>query len=167
MKNILRIFLSVCLLVSGLAIGMEASASVPTEGYVNFVKLNDSTLKLEIENGKGYIDKNGTAFIKDSITGEVAELPQQTLDKDDNKVNLVYKQKGPNLIVEYHDITTNSIQARGFWKCTLGTAGGAGTGALAGMGIGAVAATPVTVLGGGVFGGISGGMTGAAASCFD
>ena len=34
------------------------------------------------------------------------------------------------------------------------------------MGIGAMAGTPVTVLGGGVFGGLSGGMVGAASSCF-
>ena len=167
MKNIFKLVLSVCLSVSFLSFGLQANASTSDEGYVNFIKLNDSTLKLEIDNGEGYIDKDGTAFIKDNITGIIAELPKQTLDKNDEKVNLVYKQDGNNLIVEYHEINTNTIQPLGFWKCTLGTAGAAGGGALAGMGIGAVAATPVTVLGGGVFGGISGGMSGAAASCFD
>lgn len=169
MKNVLRILLSACLLVGGLSFGMQASASETThdEGYINFIKLNDSMLKLELENAEGYIEEDGTAFIKDTITGTVAELPKQTLDKNDKKVNLVYKQDGKDLIVEYHEINNNTVQTMGFWKCTLGTAGGAGTGALAGMGVGAAAATPLTVLGGGVFGGIAGGMTGASASCFD
>lgn len=168
MKNILRLVLSVTLLVSGLSFGMQASASETThdEGYINFIKLNDSTLKLELENAEGYIEDDGTAFIKDTITGTVAELPKQTLDKDDEKVNLVYKQDGKDLFVEYHEINNGTVQTMGFWKYALGTAGGAGGGALAGMAVGAVAATPVTVLGGGVFGGISGGMTGASASCF-
>lgn len=73
-------------------------------------------------------------------------------------------KEGENLLVEYHSA---GFQTFGFWQCTLGTVGGAGTSTLAGMGIGAIAATPATVLGEGVFGGIAGGMTGASASCFN
>ncbi|QMT18918.1 hypothetical protein H1Q58_08160 [Planococcus maritimus] len=164
MKDTLKIFLSLCLVLSGLAFGVQAEASTIEEGYVTFEKINESTLKLIIENGDSYIDEEGTAFITDSITGQTAELPKETLDKNEMPVNLVYKKQDDNLLVEYHSA---GFQTFGFWQCTLGTVGAAGTGTLAGMGIGAIAATPVTVLGGGVFGGIAGGMTGASASCFN
>lgn len=126
---------------------------------MEFIQLNESTIKIELENAESYIDENGTAFIEDEITGEVLELPKESLDKNEDKVNLVYKQDDNDLVVELH---STGVQPQGFWKCTLGTVGGTGTGALGGMGIGAVGATPITVLGGGVFGGASG----AAASCF-
>lgn len=163
MKNGLKIVLSICLILSGFAaFGLQAEASTAEEGRVTFEKLNESTLKLNIDNGESYIDEEGTAFIKDSITGQVVELPKENIDKNGMLVNMVYKQDGNDLLVEYH----SAIQTFGFWQCTLGTLGGTGTGILAGMGIGAIAVTPVTVLGGGVFGGISGGMTGASAACF-
>ncbi|MEH7605697.1 hypothetical protein [Priestia megaterium] len=168
MRNVFRLILSACLLVGVLSFGMQASASETTheEGYINAVQLNESMLELELENAEGYIEEDGTAFIKDDVTGTVVDLPKQTLDKNDEKVNLVYKQDGKNLIVELHEINNNTVQTMGFWKCTLGTAGAAGAGAMTGMTVGAVAASPFTVLGGGVFGGAFGGMTGAAASCF-
>lgn len=163
MRKSLKFLLAVFLFMSSSLLSWQiAEASTVEEGYIYFEQLNESTLKLHIENGTSYINEDGIAFVEDNITKEVAELPAKGIDKNGAPVYFVYKADGNDLIVEYHLM----IQARGFWKCTLGTVGAAGTGALAGMGIGAVAATPVTVLGGGVFGGVFGGMAGASASCF-
>lgn len=141
----------------------EASELKDSEaGMVYFEKVNDSIMKLRIENGEGFIDENGNASIKDNVTGTVADLPIESIDENGMPVNLVYKKDGNDLLVEYH----LQIQTFGFAQCALGTVGAAGSGALAGMGIGAIAVTPVTVLGGGVFGGVFGGMTGAATFCF-
>lgn len=167
MKKCFKLLLTAVLVLGGTLFGFQVNttnveASTVNEGYVTFEKLNESTLKLNVENGKSYINEEGIAFIEDDFTGQVAELPQEGIDKNGMPINMVYKADGNDLIVEYHSV----IQPYGFWKCTLGTVGGAGTGALAGMGIGAMAGTPVTVLGGGVFGGLSGGMVGASSSCF-
>lgn len=80
---------------------------------------------------------------------------------DGNAVYLVYKKADNGYDIEVH----NKVQNEGWAKCTLGTAGGAGGGGLAGAGIG----TSVPVIGtaaGAIIGGVSGAATGAATSCF-
>lgn len=160
-----KLFLSLVMIFSVLSSFNSVDASElkdSSDGMVYFEKINDSVMKLNIENGKGHVDSDGNATIVDNETGIVADLPRVTEDVNGSPVDLVYKEDGNNLLVEYHSV----MQPRGFWECSLGTVGGVGTGALAGMGIGAIAVTPVTVLGGGVFGGAFGGMSGAANHCF-
>ncbi|WP_020007629.1 hypothetical protein [Salinicoccus albus] len=161
----LKLILSFVLIFSVLSSFNFAEASdseTSDESMVYFEKVNDSIMKLNIENGEGYIDENGNARIKDNVTGTIADLPAESVDKNGAPVNLVYKKDGNDLLVEYH----SQIQPFGVAECALGTVGSTGSGALAGMGIGAMGATPVTVLGGGVFGGAFSGMTGAATFCF-
>ncbi|MFS0784946.1 hypothetical protein ABC345_01000 [Shouchella sp. 1P09AA] len=109
-------------------------------------------------------DENGVVSLLNTQTNEEEVLPDTTIDQDGTEVKLNYViQDGA---VEVEVIDPNAIEPMSAWKCVLGTAGGTGTGGLAGAGVGS--AVPVIGTGAGaIIGGVSGGLTGAAASCFD
>ncbi|MBM0067584.1 hypothetical protein [Alkalicoccobacillus gibsonii] len=109
-------------------------------------------------------DANGDVYLHNTQSNEEEVLPATTTDQDGNEVNLNYVIKDESVEVEV--INPDAIESMSAWKCVLGTAGGTGTGGLAGAGVGS--AVPVIGTGAGaIVGGVSGGLTGAAASCFD
>lgn len=128
---------------------------------LNLSQKNESTLHMDL--GKGVSvskDKESNLVLTDK-NGKTEKLPRNTKDRDGNAVYLVYKKADNGYDIEVH----NKVQNEGWAKCTLGTAGGAGGGGLAGAGIG----TSVPVIGtaaGAIIGGVSGAATGAATSCF-
>lgn len=84
-------------------------------------------------------------------------MPTSAKDKNGKDVIISYEDtdKGLKLMVIDASKATQTRGWKGALKCGLGAAGGAGTVALGGFGVG-----------GAVVGAIDGGMSGATASCF-
>ena len=90
-------------------------------------------------------------------------------------MNLVYKFKGNDVLIELHSSkdSVQDVESASKWKCAFGVLGGYYTGAIAGLGAGAAAGSVVPVLGTAagaismtIVGAAGGAMTGAAVACF-
>ncbi|MFJ7405210.1 MULTISPECIES: Pathogenicity island protein [unclassified Lysinibacillus] len=143
---------------------------------VDIIKLNDSMLQIEIinENVDISFNENGEVTLSNSEKSEV--LPTYAFDKNNDYVQLVYKQTNLGLIVELHkdEIMSLGRSKKSNWKCALGILGGYYSGAVIGGASGATAGSLIPGLGtlaggvgGAIIGAIGGGMTGASESCFD
>ena len=151
------------------------------EGTYTIHSINESTLEINFNNAEVLINNSRETLLIDKITGKTTVLPSESIDKNGNKVDLIYKRVNDSIHIQLLDERISKskedyAQVRSFsiWKCILGTGGaavtGAGTLGLAGSavgtvtipGIGTVAAGAV----GAITGAVGGGMTGSAASCF-
>lgn len=129
--------------------------------YGELKQINESEANINLDKGyKTNVQDNGNATITKQSTGETKALPVTAKDKNGKKVILSYAKtnNGLKMMVIDEDKSTGERGWKKGLKCGLGTAGGMGTVGLTGFGV----AGP----GGAVVGAVSGGMTGAAASCF-
>ncbi|RIL34355.1 hypothetical protein BUY86_10620 [Staphylococcus equorum] len=148
------------LIVSLLGIFNNANAA-ESKDKVKLSQPNESTLHIEERDGvTSTQDDKGVVTLKDQ-KGKTEKLPTEAKDKDDNDVVLKYKETKDGYDIQVLD----KYQKEGWAKCTLGTAGGTGTGGLGGAGVGS-AVPGIGTVAGGIVGGVSGAATGAAASCF-
>lgn len=90
-------------------------------------------------------------------------LPEETEDENGETVLLDYEENADGVEVQ---VISTGAQLAGIAKCALGTAGGAGGTGLAGAGVGSTVPAIGTTAGA-IIGGVSGGMSEAASSCFD
>ncbi|MCD8915429.1 hypothetical protein K2V61_07730 [Staphylococcus simulans] len=131
------------------------------EEFGQLEKINRSEATIKLNKGFTYaVNDNGTASITKVATGETKNLPSSAKDMNGKSVTLSYIKSDKGLKMMVID-DSQSVQFYGWkkgLKCGLGTAGGAGTVGLAGFGVAGPA--------GAVVGAVSGGMSGAAASCF-
>lgn len=106
-------------------------------------------------------NEKGETYLIDQANNKQEILPKQLKNVNGNMINLVYEKNDDGVEVQLH----NAIQPFGWLQYSLRTAGGIGSGALAGAGVGS-AVSGIGTVAGGIVGGISTGMMGAAASCF-
>ena len=139
-----------------------------TENTVKIQPINQSQANIKLNKNISYkISDNGNAKLIDKSTGKTEELPTKTKDKNGKPVILAYEKDGNNLKLDVIN-EDKSTQTRGWkkgLKCGLGTAGTAGGGGLAGASAGSVV-PGIGTAAGEIVGTVSGGMAGAAASCF-
>jgi len=154
----------------------EASAENSNDYAITV--LNESSMKLELLDKKASIKQNKDGSIEIKKGKYKESLPIQTLDSNGELVNLVYKVKGNDVLIELHSTKgpfqdSNLVESASKWKCAFGVLGGYYTGALAGLGAGAAAGSVIPVLGTAagaigmtIVGAAGGAMTGAAAACY-
>lgn len=139
----------------------NSAQAADSKGKVKLTQPNESTLHIKENDGvTSTQDKKGVVTLKDQ-NGKTEKLPTEAKDKDDKDVVLKYKETEDGYDIQ----VVNKYQKEGWAKCTLGTAGGTGTGGLGGAGIGS-AVPGIGTVAGGIVGGVSGAASGAAASCF-
>lgn len=132
------------------------------EGHVTYSleAKNESVLELTVNNADIVLNPDQSVEIQGNKTGEKVTLPSNSVDKNGNEVKIQYELMNDNTI-EIQVVDKNVVQLFS-WKdalqCGLGIAGGGGTAGLAGFGGFGIP--------GAIVGGVAGGMTGAAASCF-
>lgn len=153
LSKISWIFLTFILVLGTLGL-TQSTVAAEESNFGELSVINESTLHLEIN--KDFDFNSNQNGVGGTITseGQTENLPEITVDKDGNNVNLVYKQVDDGLEIQ----VLNQIQPFGWVQCTLGTVGGTGTGGLSGAGVGSAVPAIGTVVGG---------VSGAAASCFN
>lgn len=178
MGNLLKLLVTT-ILIFGISMAelqvTQASEQKSQEENVQIEQINESTIQLHLDDSVTFQqNENGNPYLVDNKNNKEEVLPSTTQDTNGNPVSLVYveNENGVEVQVLDQNQTTGQMQTMAqtqetnWLKCSLGTAGGMGTGGLAGAGVGS--AVPVIgTVSGGVVGAVSAGMTGAAASCFD
>ncbi|WP_020006395.1 hypothetical protein [Salinicoccus albus] len=163
MKNIMKVFAVITFVLGGITFNSSAVDAEQTQKENVYIEqINESTMQLHLEDEITFEqNENGQSYLVDTSNNQEETLPTQTTDANGNQINLVYEQNEDGVEVQLQ----NLIQPFGWLQCSLGTAGGIGSGGLAGAGVGS-AVPGIGTVAGGIIGGISTGMTGAAASCF-
>lgn len=148
----------------------SASTSYPAPSYT-LKRVSGSEQVVTLAAAKFVVNGEHVSIVDDG--GRFLEALPLQVTQGEETVSYTYSLVN-NREIEVH----SSANARGsalyksWWKCTLGTVGGAVTGGLVGTAAGGstgsvipVAGTVTGAVGGGVIGAIGGGATGAAASC--
>ncbi|MCS4485800.1 hypothetical protein [Staphylococcus americanisciuri] len=171
MKNeaskVTRTFMIGLILIFSLGILIPSPKVDASEAAGTLTQKNESVFHLELNDTiKGSLDESGQLTLSDE-NGKSEKFPVEAQDKNDDKVKLVYKKVSDGYDIQVIKLEEGTTFYKTNWaKCTLGTAGGLGTGVLGGGAAGSV--IPALGTGAGmVLGGVSGAATGAAASCFD
>ncbi|WP_224392830.1 hypothetical protein [Pseudonocardia sp. ICBG1293] len=180
-------FLATTAFITAIAIGSASgiaaadtphSASAPagisqsTAPTFNFNKVNNS---------EGIVTLKGAKFVTDGIhtsvvdnNGKILEVLPIRITQDGKTATFTYTLNGDHKATVHSSADDNRQvgEYKEWWRCTLGTIGGAVSGGLVGaVAVGSAgsvipgAGTAAGAVGGGVIGAVGGGATGAAAAC--
>lgn len=162
-KALKRLML-VIIAFAGLIIGITHAQANDNRQIGYLQQTSESSFHLTFNNTVKTSFTDGVVTVNYS-EGNSEVLPTITRDKNGAIVKIVYSASNDGYDLFVQQVNMDRKKSPKWWKCTLGTVGGGGTGAMGGYKIG-VGAGPYGAAVGTIIGAVSGAATGAASACF-